>query len=161
MNSFSQTVSSVGAVVVRADSVLVARLTYSPTKGQYMLPRGVVENGETLDIAVRREVREETGVDARALGVIGISSIVYAGATHTYTVWLMEPLSGEPIADGQEVDHCCFMSFDEIAAREDVAYLVNYVAERVRRGAFALHAAVADFTEFLPGLTSDTWRLFM
>jgi ADP-ribose pyrophosphatase YjhB (NUDIX family) len=158
---FPLSVASVGGAVVRDDRLLVVRMTYSPTRGQYMLPGGVVESGETLDVTVVREVREETGVEARPLGIIGVNSIVYEGETHTYTLWLMEPVDGEPHADGAEVDHCCYLSFDEIEAREDVAYLVKYVAARLRGGAYSLLTTVDDYAELLPGLTADTWKLHM
>lgn len=158
---YPRTVASVGAVVVRDDQVLVVRMTYSPTRGQYMLPGGVVESGEMLDLTVVREVREETGIEARPLGVIGVNSIVYAGETHTYILWLMEPVSGDPLADGSEIDHCCFLTFDEIEAREDVAYLVKYVSRRLRSGAVSLFSPVTDYAELLPGVTAETWKLHM
>ncbi len=161
MTSYSKTVASVGAVVVRDRSVLVVRMTYSPTQGQYMLPGGVVESGETMEETVVREVREETGVETRSVGIFGVYSIVYDGETHTYILWLMEPVSGEPLADGSEIDHCCFLSFDEIETRDDVAYLVKYVCRRVRSGAYSLLAPVADYGTLLPGLTAETWKLHM
>lgn len=43
-----------------------------------MLPGGLIDPGETLDIAVTREVLEETGVTARPVGIIGIRTR-YAG----------------------------------------------------------------------------------
>lgn len=161
MSDFPKTVASVGAVVVRDDALLVVRMTYSPTRGQYMLPGGVVESGETMDATVVREVREETGVEARPVGIIGVNSIVYEGETHTYVLWLMEPVGGEPLADGSEVDHCCYLSFDEIDARKDVAYLVKYVSGRLRTGVFTMLEPVIDYAELLPGMTPDTWNLHM
>lgn len=126
-----------------------------------MLPGGVVESGETMDVTVVREVREETGIEARPLGIIGVNSIVYDGETHTYVFWLMEPVSGDPLADGYEVDHCCYLSFDEIDARGDVAYLVKYVSARLRSGAFSLLTPVTDYSQLLPGVTADSWKLHM
>lgn len=161
MGVYSQTVASVGAAVVRDDSLLVVRMTYSPTRGQYMLPGGVVESGETMDVTVVREVLEETGIEARPLGIIGVNSIVYEGETHTYVLWLMEPVGGDPLADGNEIDHCCYLSFNEIDRRDDVAYLVKYVSARLRSGAFSLLAPVMDYAELLPGVTADTWKLHM
>ncbi|MEZ4498997.1 MAG: NUDIX domain-containing protein [Thermomicrobiales bacterium] len=52
--------TAVGAVVVGEAGILLVRMTYGPTKGRYMLPGGIVDPGETLDVAVVREVREET-----------------------------------------------------------------------------------------------------
>ncbi len=50
------------------------RMAYGPSKGRYMLPGGIVDPGETLDLAVAREVLEETGVTARVLGICGVRS---------------------------------------------------------------------------------------
>lgn len=161
MSNFPRTFASTGAVVVRDDTLLVVRMTYSLTRGQYMLPGGVVESGETMDVTVVREVREETGVDARPLGIIGVNSIVYEGETHTYVLWLMEMVGGDPLADGSEVDHCCFMTFDEIESRDDVAYLVKYVSGRLRSGAVSVYAPVSDYAHLLPGVTADAWKLYM
>lgn len=54
---------SVGAVIVSdADRVLLARRAHEPLKGEWSLPGGVVDVGETLDAAVQREALEETGL---------------------------------------------------------------------------------------------------
>jgi ADP-ribose pyrophosphatase YjhB (NUDIX family) len=52
----------VGAVVVEEGRVLLVRRGTEPLKGQWSLPGGMLELGESLTSGVIREVREETGL---------------------------------------------------------------------------------------------------
>ena len=66
----------VGAVIWNdADEVLLIRRTKPPGAGRWSLPGGKVEQGETLEQAVRREVREETGLEVEILGLAGVAEI--------------------------------------------------------------------------------------
>ena len=62
----------VGAVVFDAASVLLVKRGHEPLKGEWSLPGGRVELGETLEEAVVREVREETGLAVEAGPVVEV-----------------------------------------------------------------------------------------
>lgn len=52
----------VGAIIFRGDKVLLAQRAGPPLQGQWSLPGGVVETGETVLAALHREVLEETSL---------------------------------------------------------------------------------------------------
>jgi 8-oxo-dGTP diphosphatase len=56
-------VVGVGAVVVRDGRALIVRRAHEPRKGEWSLPGGLLDLGESLADAARREVKEETGLD--------------------------------------------------------------------------------------------------
>jgi 8-oxo-dGTP diphosphatase len=56
-------VLSVAAVVVHDGRVLLIRRAKAPDAGEWSIPGGAVELGESLEDALRREIREETGLD--------------------------------------------------------------------------------------------------
>jgi ADP-ribose pyrophosphatase YjhB (NUDIX family) len=52
----------VGAVIVQDGKVLLVKRKYEPLAGQWSLPGGAVEVGETLEACLAREMLEETGL---------------------------------------------------------------------------------------------------
>ncbi len=62
----------VGAVVVDRGRVLLVRRGHEPLKGEWSIPGGMVELGEDLLRAVRREIKEETGLRIKPLAVLEV-----------------------------------------------------------------------------------------
>ena len=62
----------VGGVVIEGDQVLLVRRAREPLRGQWSLPGGLVEVGEKLAEAVRREIAEETGLTVRVEGIVKV-----------------------------------------------------------------------------------------
>ena len=58
---------------------LVVKKSYSGLKGRWSLPAGFVQEGETINEAVVREVKEETGIDCFVKGLVGFRSGVIRG----------------------------------------------------------------------------------
>ena len=56
-------ISSVEAIISKDNSLLFLRRQNSPAKGQWWFPGGRIRKGETLEEALYREVKEETGLE--------------------------------------------------------------------------------------------------
>ncbi len=62
----------VGGVVVHRGRVLLIRRGGEPLKGEWSIPGGLLELGEDLTEGVRRELREETGLEVEPLEVLTV-----------------------------------------------------------------------------------------
>jgi 8-oxo-dGTP diphosphatase len=67
---------AVSAAIFRDGRVLIVRRAQPPASGLYTLPGGGVELGETLQQAIVREVREETGLDIVPLVLAGYRELI-------------------------------------------------------------------------------------
>ena len=63
---------AVGAVILDGDHVLLVQRGHEPLKGEWSLPGGAVELGESLEEALVREVREETSLDVTVGPVVEV-----------------------------------------------------------------------------------------
>ena len=71
---------AVSAAIVREGRVLVARRARPPANGVFSLPGGVVETGETLHEAVKREVMEETSITIEPVALAGFRETIVRDA---------------------------------------------------------------------------------
>jgi ADP-ribose pyrophosphatase YjhB (NUDIX family) len=72
---------AVSAAIFRNGRVLIVRRARPPAYGLYTLPGGVVELGETLQEAVMREVREETGLAIAPIELVGFRQAIARDAS--------------------------------------------------------------------------------
>lgn len=102
-------VVGVGAVVVHDGRALLVRRGKEPLRGRWVIPGGAVELGETLEEAVVREVREETGVTVRPERVMLVFDRIQreaAGIAFHYVIvdYLCAFVAGEPRAGSDAED---------------------------------------------------------
>lgn len=62
----------VGGIIIHQDRVLLIRRGKEPSYGKWSVPGGMVNLGETLKDAVKREVLEETGLEVEPLKQIEV-----------------------------------------------------------------------------------------
>lgn len=107
----------VGAILLRGDRILMAQRGKLPLKGWWSLPGGALETGELLVDGIRREVREETGLEVKPVRMFQIFERIMrdpAGAVEYHYVL---------------VDYLCRVVGGTLQAGDDVAH-VEWVRRR-------------------------------
>ena len=130
----------VGGVVIRDGRVLLIRRARPPLQGEWSIPGGGLNVGETIVEGVRRELIEETGIDVRVLDHIETFERImldeYEKVQYHYVIldYLCDPIGGELRAGGDAIDA------DWVARDELKAYCLRETALRVIEKAFAMKA---------------------
>jgi ADP-ribose pyrophosphatase YjhB (NUDIX family) len=109
----------VAAVVFLEDAVILVRRNNEPGKGRWSLPGGLVELGEGLEEALRREIMEELSIEISVNGLLDIFERVVRDAegrvVYHYVVldYWAEAISGDPAA-GSDAGEMMLVSSNEI-----------------------------------------------
>jgi 8-oxo-dGTP diphosphatase len=99
----------VGALIFEGHEILLVERAQEPLKGYWSLPGGVVEAGEKLEDAIRREVREETALEIEPLEMFEIFQRI-----------IPDP-EGQPEYHYVLIDYLCRAVGGHLAAASDVS----------------------------------------
>ncbi|HEX6997410.1 MAG TPA: NUDIX domain-containing protein [Gammaproteobacteria bacterium] len=130
----------VGAVVVKRDAVLLVRQSPGhPLAGQWTVPWGRVEDGESPAAAALRETWEEGGVRAEVEGLLGVQELPSPQQGGIALVYLCSHAGGEPAPRDRETDAAGYYTRAQLdALREPLEPWSAWLVRRVLSGRFTL-----------------------
>ena len=138
-----ETVVCVGGLVLKGDRVLLVRQSPGHSlAGQWTIPWGEIEPGETPSEAVLREISEEAGVTARIEGLLGLQELPDPWLGMIGILFLCDHVEGEPAPDLRETDAAKFFSLDQLDdSPELIEPLSKWLIGRVLMGE---HTAISS-----------------
>jgi len=129
---------AVSAAIVRDGRILVVRRARPPAHGLFSLPGGLVESGETLTEAVRREVAEETGLAVEPIAFAGFREAIMRDSEErverhfVILAFAARWQGGEPMLN-EELNEARWVTREELADLPTTAGLAGIVASAFER----------------------------
>ena len=119
---------AVGAVCVHDDALLLVRRGRGPAAGEWSVPGGRVESGETLHEAVVRETAEETGLEVvvdRFLGWVERMDETYHYVILDFAVTVLDP--ARPLVAGDDAAEAAWVPVPELSELRLVSGLHEFL----------------------------------
>ncbi len=130
-------------MVVNEGKALIVKRAHEPRRGEWSLPGGHVELGETLVDAVRREIREETGLEIAVGPMVALFDRVHRRdgrvQYHFVIVDYLCTSVGGALCAGDDAEEAVWVTSDELEH-----YGVNAFAADVIRKGLAMASVAGD-----------------
>lgn len=130
-------VVAVGAVVVDHDRLLLVRRGRGPAQGDWSVPGGRVELGETLAEAVTRELREETGLDGVCGPLIGWAERIDDDTHHVILDFEVTIVGDDELVAGDDAAEAAWVDLHAVGEMRLVEGLAEFLHD---------HGILATFT---------------
>jgi 8-oxo-dGTP diphosphatase len=114
-----------GALCVDNGRVLLARRAHPPFQGFWDIPGGFLDEGEDPLDGLRRELREETGLEVEPQRFLGIWMDRYGGdstAEATLNLYWIALVVGGEAAPADDVSELRWFGRDELPATDELAF---------------------------------------
>ena len=132
-------VVGVGAVVLDEDRVLLIKRGNPPLKGQWSLPGGGVEVGETLEQAIAREVLEETGMAIEVGPIVEVLDRISRDADgrvehHFVLVDFVCRPNGGILRGASDAEDAAWVTMADLARYEVAPVTISVIQKAASRG---------------------------
>jgi len=133
--------------------ILLVRHTYGTAKDRILVPGGYVEENELPNVAIEREIFEETGVVAKAKSLLSIQF----KTNQWCPVFVCEYISGTPKSDNYENSEVLLLNIDEAIDSEDIT---NMSRELLKIYKFNKKKSLTKRDYLAKNTTEESYALF-
>jgi len=125
----------VGAVIIEQDRILLVKRANEPNKGKWSVPGGLVRTGESLIDALKREIREEVGVEIEVDDVACVGEEIFRNGEVRFHYVIIDFFARiiegcvRPGSDAQEIKWVPINEVDKIETVDFVKELVSSISK--------------------------------
>ncbi|MGG7620115.1 NUDIX domain-containing protein [Bacillus coreaensis] len=124
-----------GLVINEHGEWLVVKKKYGGLKGKWSLPAGFVDEGETADEAVIREVKEETGLTCRVEQLLGVrTGVIKHEISDNMIMFLLHQIKPEEriVIQENELYEAAFILPDQLLDENKASIMLAYMIEAIK-----------------------------
>lgn len=124
-----------GLVINEHGEWLVVKKKYGGLKGKWSLPAGFVDEGETADEAVIREVKEETGLTCRVEQLLGVrTGVINHEISDNMIMFLLHQIKPEEsiVIQENELYEAAFILPDQLLDENKASIMLAYMIKAMK-----------------------------
>ena len=134
----------VAACLIEKNKILLVKEGKGPQNGLWGLPKGSVDEGELPQLAVKRELREECGVDAEVLGLVGLRECLIKQTPAIFMAYLVDSKTSVIEIDNDEItDYGWF----EVKDFQTLSWISEAMKELAEKAVTNYNGKMIDYTE--------------
>ena len=134
----------VAACLIEKNKILLVKEGKGPQNGLWGLPKGSVDEGELPQLAVKRELREECGIDAEVLGLVGLRECLIKQTPAIFMAYLVDSKNSVIKIDNDEItDYGWF----EIKDFQTLPWISEAMKELAEKAVTYYDGKMIDYTE--------------
>ena len=120
----------VAACLVEKDKILLVREGKGPQKGLWGLPKGSVDEGELPQLAVKRELIEECGIDIEILGLVGLRECLIKEIPAIFMAYLVHSKNSVIKIDNDEITDYGWFGVKDFQTLSWISEAMREIAEK-------------------------------
>ena len=134
----------VAACLVEKNKILLVKEGKGPQNGLWGLPKGSVDEGELPQLAVKRELKEECGIDVEVLGLVGLRECLIKETPAIFIAYLVNSINPVIEIDNDEItDYGWF----EVEDFQSLSWISEAMEELAKKAVTNYDGEMIDYTE--------------
>jgi ADP-ribose pyrophosphatase YjhB (NUDIX family) len=134
----------VAACLIKESKILLVKEAKGPQKYLWGLPKGSVDKGELPHFAVRRELKEECGIDAQVKGLVGLRECIIKQTPAIFLAYYVEAENPIVNIDNNEIIDYGWFELNEF---QSISWISDAMRQLAEKAVSNFNGSMIDYSE--------------